>query len=155
MENVFTNMGLLDIALGHLSLGRALLGLALTSGESPDFTEAVEQLDRAVEGLRQSGEEEFVSRGLLARAALRRLCDAGSPSGQSGAVADLREAEEIAERGHMRLHEADVHLEWTRLHLAAGDNTAAGGKLERARELVAEIGYGRREREVGALAGQV
>ncbi len=151
---------ILTIALDHLSLGRAHLGLALTSGASPDFTEAAEHLDRAVDGLRQAGNEEFIARGLLARAALHRLRGAGAPDGgasdgQEGAAADLREAEEIAERGHMRLHEANADLEWTRLHLAMGDREAARRRLDRARGLVAEIGYGRREREVGYLMGQL
>lgn len=45
------------------------------------------------------------------------------------ATEDLAEALEIAERGGMRLHECDAHLEW-------------------ARQLVNECGYGRLEREV-------
>jgi tetratricopeptide (TPR) repeat protein len=149
MENVFTNMGLLSIALGYLSLGRSHLGLALTSGASPDFfTEAAEYLDRAVDELRRAGAEHHIPRGLLSRAALRRL--RGSPD---DAASDLREAQEIAERGQMRLHEADVHLEWTRLSLQTGDLDDARRHLDRARELVASTGYGRREREVTYLAG--
>jgi tetratricopeptide (TPR) repeat protein len=138
---------LLDIALDHLSLGRAHLGLALTSGASPDFTEAAVYLDRAVDGLRQAGAEHHLPRGLLARAALRRL--RGS---RDAAETDLREAQEIAERGHMRLHEADVYLEWTRFLLQTGaDRDAASRHLARARELVRTTGYGRREREVSYL----
>ncbi|HEX9732887.1 MAG TPA: hypothetical protein VGG06_12990 [Thermoanaerobaculia bacterium] len=53
----------------------------------------------------------------------------------------------------MRLHEADVHLEWTRLSLQTGDLDDARRHLDRARELVASTGYGRREREVTYLAG--
>jgi hypothetical protein len=48
----------------------------------------------------------------------------------------------------MRLHEADAHLEWTRLHLASGDPAAARRHLDSARDLVRACGYGRREREV-------
>jgi hypothetical protein len=33
----------------------------------------------------------------------------------AGAAEDLTEVLEIAERGPMRLHECDAHLEWTRL----------------------------------------
>ncbi len=138
---------LLDIALDHLALGRAHLGLALTApAASPDFRPAAEHLDRAVDGLRQAGYDEFITRGLLARAAHRRLA-ADFPA----AAADLREAQDVAERGAMRLHEADAHLEWTRLHLATGDPAAAGRHLARARELVRACGYGRREREVAWL----
>ncbi len=127
-------------------LGRAHLGLALTSGPSPDFTAAAEHLDRAIDGLRQAGTEHNLPWGLLARAALRRLRgDTG------GAASDLAETEEVAERGHMHLHLADVHLGWTRLRLAEGDRDAARRHLERGRELVAATGYGRREREVAYL----
>ncbi len=147
-----------DHPLDHLSLGRAHLGLSLTS--RPDFTEAAKHLDRAVDGLRQAGSEDHIPRGLLARAALRRLRavhasgDAASAD-TTAAASDLREAQEIAERGHMRLHEADAHLEWTRLRLQTGDREAARRHLERARELVTACGYGRREREVAWLEGRL
>ena len=55
----------------------------------------------------------------------------------------------------MRLHEADAHLEWTRLHLATGDPAAARRHLDRARELVRACGYGRREREVTWLESRL
>jgi len=139
------NNWLVDIALDHLSLGRAHLGLALTS-ESPDFTEAVEHMNQAVDGIRSGGQMQWLPSVLLARTALRRLRD--SPD---AAASDLRDAQEIAERGHMRLHEADVHLEWTRLSLQTGDHADARVHLGRARELVASTGYGRREREVAYL----
>jgi len=145
------NHWLLDIALDHLSLARAHLGLALTGPAQPaDLQTAAELMDRAVNDLRETGVEEFIALDLLARATLRRL--AGDPD---GAAADLREAQEIAERGSMRLHEADAHLEWTRLHLGTGDRGTAREHLGRARELVRECGYGRREREVRWLEGQV
>ena len=65
---------LLDIALNHLSLGRALLGLAWPASDLPrDLDPTTEALDRAVNGLREASAEDFIARGLLARAALRRL----------------------------------------------------------------------------------
>ncbi len=92
---------------------------------------------------------------LLARAALRRVAtpEAGKRgrSGAGGARDDLLEAQEIAERGSMRLFECDVHLEWTRLCLASGEGEAARGHLEVARGLIEETGYGRREGEVALL----
>jgi tetratricopeptide (TPR) repeat protein len=137
----------LDFALHDLSLGRAHLGLALTAPVAPrDLRPAAEHLDRAVDGLRQAGTEDHLPQGLLARAALRRLA-----SDFPAAAADLREAQEIAERGSMRLHEADAHLEWTRLHLATGDSAAARRHLDQVAELVRDCGYGRREREVAWL----
>lgn len=55
----------------------------------------------------------------------------------------------------MRLHEADTHLEWTRLHLATGGTAAARSHLDRARDLVRACGYGRREREVAWLESRL
>ena len=86
--------------------------------------------------------------GLLARAALRRF-----RSDFPGAAADLTEALEIAERGPMRRHECDAHLEWARLCRDQGDLAAARRHVARARALVNETGYGRREREVRWLEG--
>ena len=138
---------LLDSALDRLSLCRAQLGLVLTESAFPqDLLPAAEHLDCAVDGLRQAGAEHYIPCGLLARAALRRLT-----SDFPAAAADLREAQEIAERGSMRLHEADAHLEWTLLHLATGDPAAARRHLDRASKLVHDRGYGRREREVAWL----
>ena len=142
---------LLDIALDHLSLGRSHLGLAMTApqptpqAEKPeaDFAKAAEHLDHAVEGLRRAGAEEFIVRGLLARAALRRL-----RGDLPAAEADLYEALEIAERGSMRLHECDAHLEWARLCRQRGDCDGLQRHVARARRLVEETGYGRRRREV-------
>jgi tetratricopeptide (TPR) repeat protein len=149
---------LLSIALDHLSLGRAHLGRALTApgpatpGEETEagFAQAAEHLDHAVEGLRQSCNEDDLPRGLLARAALHRL-----RGNRAGAAADLSEALEIAERGGMRLHACDAHLEWARLDLQQGDAAAARKHVELARRLVNETGYKRREREVAWLEGRI
>ena len=144
-------LGLLSIALDHLSLGRAHLGLALTSsrsaapGEEAEaaFAKAAEHLNHAVDGLRRAGQELYLPRGLLARAALRRLRNE-----LTAAQADLSEALEIAERGSMRLHECDAHLEWARLCRQRGDRDGLEQHVARARRLVEETGYGRRRREV-------
>jgi tetratricopeptide (TPR) repeat protein len=142
------HLRLLDIALDHLSLGRAHLGLALTSSTEASFAKAAEHLDHAVEGLRRAGTEDHLPRGLLFRCALRRLRgDLG------GAEVDVSEALEIAERGSMRVHECDAHLEWARLCRECGDRAGQQVHVARARKLVEETGYGRRGREVGWLEG--
>jgi tetratricopeptide (TPR) repeat protein len=145
-------LGLLDIALDHLSLGRAHLGLALTSpsGEEAksDLADAAKHLSHAVEDLRRAGRENHLPRGLLARSALRRF-----QGDLAGAEADLSEALEIAERGSMRLHECDAHLEWARLCRQHGDRAGLDRHVARARRLVEETGYGRRRREVEWLEG--
>ena len=69
---------------------------------------------------------EFLPLGLLARVACFRLRGAiGEPDSYDRAHADLNEAFAIAERGEMRLHLADCHLEATRLSLATGDHASA------------------------------
>jgi tetratricopeptide (TPR) repeat protein len=142
------NRWLLDIALAHLSLGRAHLGLALVVEENrnAELTRAADPLDRAVDSLRCAGTEHHLPRGLLARAALRRF-----RSDFPGAAEDLAEALEIAERGPMRLHACDAHLEYARLCRDQGDFVAARRHVAQARELVNETGYKRREREVAYL----
>ncbi|MFP5287848.1 MAG: hypothetical protein ACLGI9_19075, partial [Thermoanaerobaculia bacterium] len=149
---------LLDFALDHLNLGRAHVGLALTLPRPavPDeeaeanFAKAAEHLDYAVEGLRRAGNEDYLPRGLLARAAFLRLRDE-----LPAAEADLSEALEIAERGSMRLHECDAHLEWARLCRQRGDREGAKEHTATARRLVEETGYGRRRREVEWLERQL
>jgi len=69
LEYVKTRDWLLDIALDHLSLGRAHLLQTLKDG-SNDFSQATEHLNKAVEGLRQAGTQNHLPRGLLARAEL-------------------------------------------------------------------------------------
>jgi tetratricopeptide (TPR) repeat protein len=113
---------LLDIAVDTLTLGRAHLGLALAAaGEQAvppaegqgDARIARIRLDEAVDGLRAAGAAEFVTRGLLARAAFRR-----SIGDWKAAARDLDEVEEIAEPGPMKLHLCDMAIERARLAFA-------------------------------------
>ena len=133
---------LLSIGLDPLTLGRAALAVALTTGDA-NFSEAEEHLGAAVDGLRASGNMDEVPRGLLARAELSR------------AERDLREAEKIARRGEMRLHQTDCHLEWARLHLARDEPDAARDRLDKARTLVNETGYHRRDLDLAAIEQQL
>jgi tetratricopeptide (TPR) repeat protein len=152
---------ILSPALDHLSLGRAHLLQAQREGTkdpsaalrtSPSaalrtgFTQAATHLNRAVDGLRQAGQQQELPRGLLARAALHRA------QGQfARAQRDLEETLTIATRGGMRLHEADCHLESARLHLARSEEDQARESLSKARAMVEEMGYHRRDREVAAV----
>jgi tetratricopeptide (TPR) repeat protein len=143
-------LGLLDNALGHLSLGRAHLGLAQGMAESEeeraaDLAQATEHLEHAVDGLRRAGQELYLPGGLLARAALRRVV-----GNVAGARADLTEAQEIAERGRMRRHACDAHLEWARLCRALGDGEGEKKHRAQARALVEATGYERRRAEAFA-----
>jgi tetratricopeptide (TPR) repeat protein len=107
---------------------------------------AAAELDQAVTGLRQAGQQDEMPRGLLARAALRRVT-----ADFDRARRDLDEALLIATRGGMRLHEADCHLEYGRLSLATGDAAGAREHCAVASRMVSEMGYGRREREAAEL----
>jgi len=172
---------LLDIALDTLTLGRANLALAAENagGQPPvttarnDARTAGASLDQAVEGLRSSGQSDYLPRGLLARAAFRR-----SVGDWGGAARDLDEVEEIAEPGPMRLYQCDAALERARLAFAqieafaplnglvdddpakpALPNAADAARLREeatqnlatARKLVADCGYHRRDEELAEL----
>ena len=138
-------LALHDIALDHLSLGRAHLLEAQREG-SLDFSQAVAHLNQAVDGLRQAGAQEFIVLGLLARAELRRAMD-----DVAGTQRDLEEALSIAIRSGTRLHEADCHLEYARLHLACGEEEKARESLAKAKEM----SYHRRDAEVAELEGEL
>ena len=154
LESVKESRFLLDVALNHLTLGRARFGLALMSArgfsQDTERIRAAEYLNRAVEGLRQAGQEDYLPSSLLSRAAFRRLS-----FDFIGAANDLSEVLEIVERGPMRLFECDAHLELARLCRDQGQLDQARCHVERARELVEQTGYGRREREVSYLIREI
>jgi hypothetical protein len=126
---------LVDIALDHLTLGRAALYAAILEGA--DFrlvTSDLSHIDAAVAGLRRAGQQFLLVQGLVTRA----WCSFAEASffakatkdesahtlggdAQEGASLffraqeDLDEAWEIAERGPMKLFLADIHLYRARL----------------------------------------
>jgi len=107
-------------------------------------------LNQAVTGLRQAGQQDDLPRGLLVRACFyRRRGD--FPHAQH----DLDEALLIATRSQMRLYEADCHLEHARLWLAMGDLDGARAAVARARTLIQETGYHRRDAELAELEEQL
>jgi tetratricopeptide (TPR) repeat protein len=136
---------LLDIALDHLSLGRAHLLLA-RRGAGGDLARAADHLGQAVEGLRGAGHQDYLPLGLLARADLHTHTGDGPR-----ARADLDEALDLATRCGLRLHEADAHLGYARLHLAGRDRGLALGLLARARAIIQATGYHRRDEELAEL----
>ncbi|TFH47801.1 MAG: tetratricopeptide repeat protein [Methanothrix sp.] len=140
---------LLDIALDHLSLGRAHLLQARQVG-SKDFIQAAEHLNQAVDGLRQTEVLDFIIPGLLFRAELSRVQGAFE-----NAQRDLDEAMTIAKRGEMMLYQADCHLEYARLSLTMGENEKAQEHLATAKEMVGKMGYHRRDGEVEELEGML
>jgi tetratricopeptide (TPR) repeat protein len=127
---------LLDIALDHLTLARVGLLRALLTQPLPQPTLALPRVAEAVNGLRKAGQMDHLPKGLLTAALYHSVRgDAGQ------ARAALAEAQEIAERGPMPLHLADVHLHRARLFRDKAE-------LARAAKLIRDLGYGRRSDEL-------
>lgn len=115
---------------------RCALYADLLQGDPPGET-AKSEVAQAFAGLRAAGRQDYIPCGLLTRARLRHaLGDA------TAAQADLAEAEQIARRGGMKLHLADIALTRARLFR---DRKA----LAEARTMIEDCGYGRR---LGELA---
>jgi hypothetical protein len=149
--NVF-NFGLLSVALDHLTLGRAALYTTILKNSSPVTSNS--SLENAIIGLRRAATMHHIPSGLLTRAWLRSL-----ENDMESAQEDLDEAWEIAERGPMRLHMADIHLYRARLFHAVKPypwNKFDDGSEERgpkddlkdARKLIEQCGYWRRKEEL-------
>ncbi len=94
------------------------------------------ELNTALEGLRHASDASFIPRGLLTRAGLRILEDDAD-----GARADLDQAWQIAERGSMKVHMANIHLHRARLFRDKE-------KLKQARAMIERCGYWRRQEEL-------
>jgi hypothetical protein len=101
-----------------------------------------------VSGLRRAGTQHELPRGLLTRAWLRSLTDRAA--GPDSAQSDLDEAWEIAERGPMPLHLADIHLYRARLFFRAKPYPWQSPQhdLAQARRLIVNHGYLRRKEEL-------
>ena len=154
LEVAVKNGDLLSIALTQLTFGRMYLQLG-------DLSQAVQWLDQAVNGLRLSERQDYLPRGLLARAALYRHTRDFARARQ-----DLQEVFDIADGSGMRLHLTDYHLEMARLLVAeslapcppCGGRVGEGGNsreaadpayhIAAAAKLINETGYHRRDQEL-------
>jgi tetratricopeptide (TPR) repeat protein len=116
--------------------------------EGRDFTRAMDYLNRAVTGLRESGDQDMLALALIKRAECYRYMKQ-----YANAWDDLKEAEEIAEMGGMKLHLCDYHLEAGRLCAAQGKDKEAKDHFRIAKEMIEETGYHRRDKEVERLRG--
>ncbi len=105
---------------------------------------------RCPEGWVAEGTQHHMSHGLLGRAELYRVTE-----DSSRARRDLGEAMKIATRSGMKLHEADAHLEYARLHLAMGDKDQARASFAVGKRIVEETGYHRRDAAVERLEEQL
>ncbi len=147
---------LLDFALYHLTLGRAALYSAIL--EHSDIQNSKSNIENSVNGLRRAGTSHHLPRGLLTRAWFR-YCS-GVPTGPDSAQTDLDEAWEIASRGSMKLHLADIHLYRARLFGSRESGVGSWQESEKypwespaadlaaAEKLINECGYGRRKEEL-------
>ena len=149
---------LLAIGLDHLTLARAALYRWLADPPGPQDSNA-EALDvagqhlvAAVDGLRDGNEASILPLGLLTRAWWRQVT-----GDVPGAIEDLDEAWEIAERGSMKLHQTDVLLTRARLGLLPNGLQNEHGAypwgspredLDRADRLIQDCGYHRRDEEL-------
>lgn len=137
---------ILSIALDHLTLGRAAFyATILCQSESREPKSEIEQ---AVTGLRQAGQQDELPRALLTRAWLRFR--EGKPTGSESAQSDLDEAWEIAERGPMRLFLTDIHLHRARLFFREKHYPweSPQADLAAAEKLINDCGYHRRDEEL-------
>jgi tetratricopeptide (TPR) repeat protein len=134
------NQWVLDTALDNLTLGRVALFRAILDNAALDSAHT--RVEAAVHGLRQAGQADLLPHALLTRAWLRVL--QGDPA---AARTDLDEVQQLAERGPMRLHLADVHLHRARLFFRENRGEARE-ELQKARALIERCGYHRRDEEL-------
>ena len=153
----FGSRGLLDIALDTLTLDRSVLYRTVVDRYSaPNREIALRMLQAAlppmhhqftliVDAFRQCRSQEFIPLALLTRGWLRVLND-----DTCGAKADLDEAWDIAERGPMRLHMADIHLYRARLFFREKPYPwkSPQDDLAAAEKLINDCGYHRRDEEL-------
>lgn len=146
------NHWLIHIALDHISLGRAYLLTAPAEGTDA-YKQAWAYIDLAVDGLREAGMMDHLPRGMLARAELYL-----STGDLAGARAALNEAMDIATRdpaGPMKLFVTNCHLGHARLAVAEKKPGDAQDRLAKARALIDETGYHRRDAELAELEERV
>lgn len=140
---------LLDIALDHLTLGRATLYRAiLENSDDRSPPSDLSHIDAAVAGLRRAGTQREIPCALLTRAWFRFLD--GNRTGPDSSQSDLDEAWEIAERGPMKLFMADIHLHRARLFFREEKYPwdSPDVDLAAAEKLINDCGYHRRDEEL-------
>ena len=104
-----------------------------------------DRITRVIADLRAANNQNHVARGLLLRARYGAFCDMSKVS-----LADLDEAWDIAERGPMRLHLADIHLYRARLFFRERSYPwkSPQDDLAAAEKLINDCGYHRRDEEL-------
>ena len=134
----------------NLALGKFFLHAARNDQPIPraELLHLVQLASAATTILREANRSHYLPYGLLTRAWLRAILDLRT--GPDSAQADLDEAHEIALRGPMPLHLADIHLHRARLfhREAAYPWSSPGADLAEARRLIVKHHYLRRKGEL-------
>ncbi len=130
------NQRLLPIGLDHLTLARVGLIRAILAHPQPQPALDLPHVVAAVNGLRAAGQADELPKGLLT-ASLYHFVRGEHDLARK----HLAECQQIAERGPMPLHLADVHLHRARMFRDKAE-------LAKAATLIRDLGYGRRNDEL-------
>ncbi len=135
----------LDIGLDHLSIGRSILYRGILERSRSQFGSVRSHFQASAEGFRKSGDLNHLPQVFLSLSLLRFL-----EGDTRGGRADLDEAFDIAERGPMRLHMADIHLHRARLFFREKPYPwkSPQDDLAAAEKLINDCGYHRRDEEL-------
>ena len=160
-SEAYAGTSLLALALDHLTLGRAALYRSILNNSTVHVAQGAialvrQRLTAALDGLRRAGVQEFIVQGLLSYAWLHFLERDSAPTEhlkkdcERRAQADLDEAWDIAERGPMRLHLADIHLHRARLFFREKPYPwkSPQDDLAAAEKLIPDCGYHRHDQEL-------
>jgi tetratricopeptide (TPR) repeat protein len=129
---------LLDIALDKLILANAYSQRAVRDHKLND-QQTADFFQQAIAELESAGQQEFLTRGLLDRAAFYSQSQQYDKAQQ-----DLNRAFDIADYSGMRLYLCDYHLETARLALVQHDQASAIQHHTKAEALIKATGYHRR-----------
>ena len=125
---------------GHLSVGKARLA------QSRVDSETAMHLNEAVNIVRRASQQHHTPRPLIARSEFfRKQMDF------SRSEHDLEEADFLAKRAGMMLHECDCHLSRARLYRASNRYSLAREHYDAARRMVLAMGYHRRDKELAEI----
>jgi len=135
------NFGLLNIALDHLMIARALFALNRLDQASDEF-------DQAVSEIRKAGKVQYLPEFLLKRAKFHR-----HQKNFKQAQDDFDVAQEIINRCGMNLYAVDAAL--LRGHLNLDSNKTAQPDYETAKDLIEKTGYHLRDPELDLLGARI
>jgi tetratricopeptide (TPR) repeat protein len=135
----------LDIAQAYLSLARCSIYRKMLWAAPNSLEQTYSSLALSLENVRCANQTDYLATFLMVHAMVRYF---GNDT--EGARADLDEAWDIAERGPMRLHLADIHLYRARLFFRAKTYPweSPQNDLFAAEKLINDCGYHRRDAEL-------